>query len=309
MLMVNLTSARSRVVAALIVVAVVSACSSGPQGERAVALQDSTDTLFAVTGLSGPEAVRYDPDQDVYFISNFGAAAEDQRDANGFISRVAAEDGAVQALRYMTGTTDAPLHMPRGMAIRGDTLWVADVDGVHGFDRRSGQHAAFVDFRSHEPGFLNDIAVGPDGLLYITDTGRGRVYRIPAGGVAEIAVEDARTGPPNGITWDGARSAFLLAPWGGETMLRSWDPVSGTLSDVTTLVGGRFDGIEMVDGSALIASQDDSTLHSVAPDGSSRPQIRVPGRPADIAIDTRRQRVAVPYIALGRVDVWALQRD
>jgi hypothetical protein len=35
----------------------------------------------------------------------------------------------------------------------------------------------------------------------------------------------------------------------------------------------------------------------------------VPGRPADIGVDTRRGRVAVPYIALNRVDIWALPRD
>jgi hypothetical protein len=32
----------------------------------------------------------------------------------------------------------------------------------------------------------------------------------------------------------------------------------------------------------------------------------VAGRPADIGIDTRRQRVAVPYVALNRVDIWSL---
>ncbi|HUG40141.1 MAG TPA: hypothetical protein VMM12_06640, partial [Longimicrobiales bacterium] len=269
------------------------------------AVQDSTDIVFSITGLSGPEAVRYDPDQDVYFVASFGESGDDPRDANGFISRVSARTGAVEALRFMTGTAGAPLHMPRGMFIRGDTLWVADVDGVHGFLRRTGRHAAFIDFTAHAPGFLNDIAVGDDGLLYVTDTGLGRVYRVRADGVAEVAVEDERTGPPNGITWDAARSAFLLAPWGGETMLRSWDPATGEIRDVVRLVGGRFDGIEIVDGAVLVASQVDSTLHRVA-GVASRPLIRVPGRPADIGVDTRRGHVAVPYIALDRVDVWRI---
>lgn len=262
--------------------------------------------VFSVTGLDGPEAVRYDPDQDVYFIASFGESGSQPRDSNGYISRIDAADGRVQSQRFMTGTAEAPLHMPRGMFIRGDTLWVADMDGVHGFDRATGRHAAFIDFREHEPGFLNDIAVGPDGLLYVTDTGRGRVYRVRADGRVELAIEDERTGPPNGITWDPRRSSFLLAPWGREMTLRSWDPVTGEVRDVATLPGGRFDGIEMVHGGALVASQDDRTLHLVHDDGRTRPLIRVPGRPADIGVDTRRGRVAVPYIALGRVDVWTL---
>lgn len=280
------------------------AAAQDPAANEA-AVQDSTDLLFSVTGLAGPEAVRYDPEQDVYFVASFGESASDPRDANGFISRISAADGAMESLRFMTGTEASPLHMPRGMFIRGDTLWVADVDGVHGFLRTSGHHAAFLDFTALEPGFLNDIAVGPDGLLYVTDTGEGRVYRVGADGVPEVAIEDARTGPPNGITWDAARAAFLLAPWGGETTLRAWDPTSGEIRDVTTLEGGRFDGIEIVGDGVLIASQDDSTLHWLEGE-VARPLIRVPGRPADIGIDTRRGRVAVPYIALNRVDVWRL---
>ncbi len=269
--------------------------------------RDSADILFSITGLDRPEAVRYDAEQDVYFVASFGASEEDPRDGNGYISRVNAADGTVLSQRFMTGTTLAPLHMPRGMAIRGDTLWVADVDGVHGFLRRTGRPVAFVDFTAHEPGFLNDIAIGPDGLLYVTDTGRSRVHRIRADGVAEIAIEDARTGPPNGITWDAGRGAFLLAPWGDETMLRSWDPATGEFRDVVPLPGGHFDGIEVVGDGVLIASQDDTSLHLLDEAGVRR-VIITPGRPADLGIDTRRGRVAVPYIALGRVDVWSLDR-
>lgn len=281
-----------------------SAVQAGPLPQEP-AVRDSTDILFTVSGLSGPEGVRYDPDHDVYFVSNFGERDGDIRDANGFISRVSAVDGSLESLRFMTGTASSPLHMPRGMFIRGDTLWVADVDGVHGFLRENGRHAVFIDFTALEPGFLNDIATGPDGLLYVTDTGRGRVYRVRADAVPEVAIEDERTGPPNGITWDATRNAFLLAPWGGGTILRAWDPATGEITDVATLVGGHFDGIELVGGAVLIASQDDDTLHLVE-DGTVRPLIRVRGDPADIGVDTRCGRVAVPYIALGRVDVWEL---
>jgi len=281
--------------------------SAGEPGGASVGLQvrDSTDILFSVTDLSGPEAVRYDSEHDVYYISNFGESGADDRDANGFITRVSASDGTVEALRFMTGTETAPLHMPRGMFVRGDTLWVADVDGVHGFHRETGRQAAFIDFSAHEPGFLNDVAVGADGLLYVTDTGRGRVYRVGADGAPEVAIEDDRTGPPNGITWDAERRAFLLAPWRG-TMLRAWDPATGELRDVVPLTGGRFDGIEVVADGVLVASQADRTLHLIEGDRVVA-LIRVPGDPADIAVDTRRGRVAVPYIGLNRVDVWTIR--
>jgi sugar lactone lactonase YvrE len=266
------------------------------------AMQDSTHRVATITGLSGPEAVRYDPDQDVYFVSNFNGPPSG--DANGFVSRVR-PDGAIDSLRFMTGTTAAPLHGPRGMFITGDTLWVADAEGVHLFQRRTGTHLRFVDMRRFSPGFLNDIVQGPDGAIYITDTGASRVYRI-AGDSVTTAITDEDLGAPNGITWDSANSRFLLASWNAGTPVRTWDGRSA-VTEIGTAGGGRNDGIELVGDMVLIASQSDSAIN-VLQGGTVRRAIRVPGAPADIGIDTRRSRVAVPYVALNRVDIWEIPR-
>ena len=284
----------------------VAACQSG-NGSAEGALdwttvQDSTDRVASVTGFMGPEAVRFDPEADVFFVSNFNGSGG-ERDANGFISRVSAE-GSIEELEFAVGTELYPLHAPRGMYIQADTLWVADADGVHGFDRRSGDQLSFADFTSFEPGFLNDVAAGPGGALYVTDTGRSRIYRLAAGQVT-IAVEDSLLGPPNGITWYGTIGQFLLAPWQGQQQLRAWNPATGELTDFVESPGGFFDGIEVVDGNVIVASQADSSLH-VFSDRTTRQIVKLPGRPADIGIDRRRTRVAVPYVALNQVDIWQL---
>jgi sugar lactone lactonase YvrE len=233
-------------------------------------------------------------------VANFDGAPEG--DANGFITRAGA-DGTVDSLRFMMGTASAPLHGPRGMFITGDTLWAADAVGVHGFNRRTGAPVAFVDFSAFEPGFLNDIAQGPDGALYVTDTGKSQVYRL-AGRDVTVAVE---TPSPNGITWDSAGGRFLLASWTGGPSVRSWVPGGPSTEAVGSEGAGRFDGIELAGGRLLVASQTDSTIQLVA--GTDRRAIlRVAGHPADIAIDTRRNRVAVPYISLNRVDIWEIPR-
>lgn len=268
-------------------------------------VQDSTDIVASVDGLDGPEAVRYDPDQDVYFISNFTGGGGD-RDANGFISKISS-DGTLDSLRYMIGTVNHPLHAPRGMYITGDTLWAADIDGVHGFNRKTAEHVAFVDFTGFEPGFLNDIVEGADGNLYVTDTGKSAVYQIKDATPSVYA--DSLNYPPNGITLNPETDNLVLAPWDGGRVFYS---LNGTGSEVGEFAnaqdGGNFDGIEFVNGRLLAASQQDSSLHEIY-NGEDKIIIFTPGRPADIGIDTQRMRVAVPYIALNRVDIWQLPEN
>jgi hypothetical protein len=140
----------------------------------------------------------------------------------------------------------------------------------------------------------------------VTDTGEGRVYRIAPDGIISIALEgNRRVGAANGITPEGASGRLLLAGWRDGGRVLAWDPASGALTDVGLARTGKFDGIEVVGGRVIVASQSDSSLHVI--DGELETRIiRTPGAPADIGVDTRRARVAVPYIALDRVDIWTL---
>jgi hypothetical protein len=291
----------------LICFCLISACASEdntPPAESDVlswsSAQDSSDIVITIDGFSGPEAVRYDPDQDVYFVANFNGDAAG--DSNGFISKVSAE-GAIEELEFMTGTDEFSMHGPRGMYITDETLWAADADGIHGFDKITGEHLEFIDFTEFDLGFLNDIVQGAGGNLYITDTGTSKVYVIEDG-TPELLVENLPA-PANGIARDGDNQ-IVLAPWGGALEFVALDESELGYSEyITAQGGGNFDGIEFLDGRMIAASQVDSSLH-VLFNGGDRIAIHVPGRPADIGLDTERRRVAVPYIALNRVDIWQL---
>lgn len=258
--------------------------------------------LFSIEGLEGPEAVKYDSAQDVYFISNFGPSADAEAN-DGYLSRVSAEDGTIEELRWAVGADDRPLQEPRGMALSNDTLWVADARGLHAFDPVTGSQLDFVDLTALEPGFLNDVAAGADGGIYVTDTGTSRLIRLD-GGRGVVVANGPSLGSPNGIALDPRSGHMILVPWeGGGDSIRSWDPVHRTLETWARSPGGPFDGAEFAGSDLIVASQGDSALHLVR-QGVGQPFQKVAGRPADIAFDSRRGRIAVPYIALDRVDVF-----
>ena len=122
----------------------------------------------AEVGLQTPESVLHDPVADVYIVSNINGSPTD-KDNNGFLSRIT-PDGEVAELKWVEGGRDGvTLHAPKGSAIKGDTLFVADIDTVRMFHRETG---AMLGARGvPNATFLNDMTVGPDGTVYVTDMG------------------------------------------------------------------------------------------------------------------------------------------
>jgi len=292
------------IVTTLVALTTCSKSDNARSDSLGTAQSDSARLVVSTAGFNAPEAVRYDPDQDVYFVTNWGAGDPATKDNNGFISRMNPE-GKVDQPRFIAGGTGgATLHSPRGMTIVGDTLWMVDADAVRGFNRKTGAPLATVDFSSYKLGFLNDITAGPD-ALYVTDTGTDHIYRI-AGGKATVALRDAALGNPNGITWDAAASRFIVVPWAGDSTIRSWTGKDRTLSVIGKDGATRFDGVEILSGGRILASaQSDSSLHLFT-GGTGRPIIRTGGAPADIAVDTKRNRVAVPFVDRNLVEIWQL---
>ena len=303
---------RHAVVAATLPAAV-AACattgtpSAGTSGAASTAAGTSAaKPWFVRDGFVAPEAVRYDPDQDVYFVGNWGTGSASATDNNGYISRMK-PDGQIETMRFIAGGSNGVvLHAPRGMYIVGDTLWVADADAVRGFDRRTGAKLANVDFSGLDRGFLNDVAADASGTVYVTDTGRNKLYKVTGG--PTLVVADSVLGAPNGITWDAANNRFIIVPFGGHKGIRAWTPGATTLTDISMSTGARYDGVEVLSGGRiLVASQADTSLH-VFTGSAGRAVLHTLGPPADIAVDTKRNRVAVPVVALNHVEIWELPR-
>ncbi len=274
---------------------------------------NALERIAHVTGFDIPESVLHDDEQDVYFVSNIGGKLH-AKDNNGRIARLA-PDGQVQDAKFITGTDDAPLHSPKGMAIAGSLLWVSDIDRVLAFDRVTGAPVHVVEVAGST--FLNDVAAAPDGSIYVSDTGLNfdadgvpshtgpdRIVRIDADGNAEVVLETAALGGPNGLLWDNERNALLIAQMFGKDVL-TWTPGSATPTVLESGVG-RFDGLARAgNGELLVSSGHDSVIY-VLRDDRLLPLMASPPTPADIGIDTRRNRLLIPSLAGNWVEIWQL---
>src|SRR2546430_407609 len=109
---------------------------------------------------------------------------------------------------------------------------------------------------------------------------------------------------PNGITWDAANARFIVVAFGGPAIF-AWKP--GEAAPTVLATGaGQWDGVEVLaDGRIIASSWADSTVDVIAGGKIERLIGGVPS-PADIGLDTKRQRVLIPVFTQNRVEVWQL---
>ncbi|HVE77334.1 MAG TPA: SMP-30/gluconolactonase/LRE family protein [Gemmatimonadaceae bacterium] len=314
-----------RSAATILAAAALAACGGGEQRADTAAGADSARTASAPPskqrdisgGLKTPEAARYDADLDVWFISNINGNPS-AKDNNGFITR-ARPDGAIDSLMFVAGGRGGvTLNAPKGMAIEGDTLWVADIDAVRAFNKRTGAPIASVSFAGQRANFLNDVAIGPDGNVYVTDTGirfsatgemsapgPDRVFSIGARNAITVVAEGDSLGHPNGITYDRAGDRWVIVPFNARSILSL---KAG--EKMPTAIGtgpGQFDGVEVLgDGRILVSSWADSAVYAFR-DGQATKVITGVPAPADIGYDAQRGVVAIPLFNSDRVELWSMR--
>jgi len=286
-----------------------------PTVAPAAAAAPGATKLAVVEGFLTPESVLHDPVQDIYFVSNINGGPT-TKDNNGFISRVR-PDGAVENLKFIEGGHGGvTLNAPKGLAIRGDTLWVADIDMVRSFDAKTGAPRDSVSLAGLGAVFLNDIAIAQTGALYITDTGirfddvgnmlhpgPDRIFRIGSDRQVTVAVRGDTLGRPNGITLDSVGKRFIVVQFGGRSVL-AWKPGDKAPSVIAKGPGG-FDGVEIAGSRMLVSSWTDSTVSSYETGQEVKVITGVPS-PADIGYDAKRKRVLIPVFSGNRVEIWQL---
>jgi hypothetical protein len=204
----------------------------------------ATIPVTELSGFSHPESVIQSG--NALFISNIGAALDPaKKDGDGFISKVDLSTGKITELHYLpaTGTLDAP----KGMALNGKTLYVADIDHIVGFDIESREKV--FDLPISGTTFLNDLVMG-DGKLYASATDNGKIFEIDPmhKTYRPLPLKDSIPGA-NGLFYNhvsGTLYCVGLGTWG------KWDGMlfAINLKDMTfekiASYQGMLDGVDMV---------------------------------------------------------------
>jgi hypothetical protein len=256
------------------------------------------------TGLNTPESVLVDGDR--VFSSNINGKPLDV-DNNGYIALLA-EDGTMK--KVIEGGKKFTLNAPKGMAIAGGVLYVADIDTVRTFDAKTFAHKS--DIKIAKASFLNDVAAGPDGKIYVSDsglkqgakdfegTGTDAVHVIEKG-KAKLLAASAEYGRPNGL-WVNDKGAVVVSCFGAAEIFTVGK--EATKENVTKTPKGGLDGLAFAGGKILVSSWEGSAIYWGELGGKFELVIDGLKAPADIAYDAKRDWILVPRFLEDKVEAY-----
>lgn len=242
--------------------------------------------------LKVPESVRFDAKRNVLFVSNVDGEPW-KADGKGSIAKVS-PDGKIIAAEWVKG-----LNAPKGLGLFGNRIYAADLDEVAVIDIEKG---TVVD-RIKVPGAkgLNDIAVGSDGTVYVSDSLTQKLHAIK-NGKPETLLEGL--GGPNGVyTHDGA--LFLL-----DNHALYQIEKEHTLKKLAEGFDGNADGLERVNATDFVVTCWEGIIYYVPAQGS--PQVLLDTREqkvnsADIGYDPQHHLVFVPTFFKNSVVAYELK--
>ena len=284
-----------------------------------------------ISGFVSPESVIHDSDSDEYLVSNVGGPPVVVN--RGFISRVS-PDGTILDLRWIQdGVNGVTLHGPKGFCLHRNELYVADVDTLRIFNRRTGAPIRSIPIPNpFAPAslFLNHVVVTNSGTVYISDQLNGAIFTVNPQGYASLLASGPQLGSPDGflvsdgelswVTFFGHEVRRLTAS--GKIVMEAPLPIV----DVTGLNLGPnplppgallLDGYTRWHDFLLVSSWITGKIYRIGRSGTDiQTMFQVvgmqdnpssPDGPAKIEVDRLRNRLLIPLFNRGQLVMIQLQ--
>jgi gluconolactonase len=257
--------------------------------------------LRTIEGIPGPESVAIGPD-GAWYVSSFGTF---DNGSDGGVYRVDPDKGTSEV--YAGGLED-----PCGVLFVGNTLWAADRKGVYRVTRGKIELVYPAKDFPRPLHFLNDLAAGPDGTFYVSDTGDSTT----AGhGAVFVLSRDKRPRvlpgsdtvkeqfSPNGLFRAGGDTLYVV---GYRTGALSLTDAQGAWRDLAKGLGSP-DGIDAAGKDGFYVSDNvGGDLFLVPRARRGKPVKLATGlkSPADLLVDHRRGLLIVPENSGNRLSVY-----
>jgi hypothetical protein len=240
-----------------------------------------------VTGFAFPESVACDAKNKALYMSRFGSKlAPAEKDGKGYISKLSL-DGKVVDERFLPAHGET-LHKPKGIWVRGDRLWVTDIDVLWVFDLKS-RKGRKLELRGIT--FANDPAILGNSI-YVSDNRADLVYRVEPADFLNSKVNPQVSIPaagkkmyPNGL-WPARDGSLVIGGFQSPKEPRGLYQMSRD-GEIKTLADqlGRIDGVyQLKDGSLLVTDWNSGSLARWSAKGGMQPLAKGFKGPADFCV-------------------------
>lgn len=260
-------------------------------------------------GISTPESVFYDAVGDRFFVSNINGKPTDL-DNNGYIVELSGDGKVVKAKLIEGGKDKIKLDAPKGLGLANGVLWVSDVTVVRKFDVKTGAPKGEIAIKDST--FLNDLAIAPDGRVFVADsgmkpgatgfdpTGTDAVYVIDKAGKVKALAKSKDLNGPNGLVFVG--KDVIVNTFGSNEIYTLDD--KGTKQNVTKVPTGGLDGLVSVGDALYVSSWQGSAIYKGKLGATFEPVLQGLKGPADFGFDSKRNRIVVPRFMENAVEAY-----
>lgn len=272
-------------------------------------------TIYAeeVPNLAFPQSMIADGGQ-VYFIANANGDPG-TRENKGFISKVTTEGKMIDLHFIQGGQKSVTLNSPKGMALVGSTLYVADLDVVRGFDKNTGKSLHSIPFTQFHSQSLAGLVADPHGGLYVSDADSNTIYHIddPAHDhTVKVFAQHESLSHPRGLT---------IHPRNGHVVGVGWEDgkifeidETGTIQELfaNTLFTGSFHNLDGIDfdkyGTMYVSDLTAGKVWRILANHKKEVIAEFLLSPSGIGIDRVNHIIMVPYLYVNGAEINGLER-